>query len=139
MRQGAEPNGRNRRQELEKYRQRVREWDAIIKRLVEQNALGVLTDERFAVLSGEYEEEHRALKEKIGRLQTLLNQKRDTLQNASHFLNAFRQYTDITELTPALLHELIEKICIHNAEGTGKARTQRIDIHWRFVGLLPEN
>lgn len=33
----------------------------------------------------------------------------------------------------ALLHELIERIDVYEAEGTGKNRTQRIVIHYRFI------
>jgi hypothetical protein len=34
---------------------RVKELDAIIKKLLEQNAMGTISDERFATLSGEYD------------------------------------------------------------------------------------
>ncbi len=37
---------------------------------------------------------------------------------------------------PALLKELIEKIEVHETEGVGKNRTQRIVIHYRFVGCI---
>ena len=40
------------------------------------------------------------------------------------------------ELTPALLHELIERIDVYETEGTGKNRTQRIIIHYRFAGYI---
>jgi len=54
---GAEMNQRVRQQELEKGRKRSGELDAILKRLFEQNALGVLSDERLVLLTCEYEEE----------------------------------------------------------------------------------
>jgi DNA invertase Pin-like site-specific DNA recombinase len=136
---GAELNSRANQKELEKQQQRARELDALIKRLFEQNTLGNLSDERFVLLSREYEAEQKALLEKSTLLQTALNREKDVLLGAGHFLRAIAKYKDSAELTPALLHELIEKIVVHEAEGTGKARTQKIDIYWRFVGLLPEN
>jgi hypothetical protein len=105
---------------------------------VEQNALGTLTDERFAVLSVEYETEQSGLIEKIEGLQIKLNHKSDSLLNAEHFLTAIGKYTDITELTVSLLNEIIERIEVHTAVGKGKERTQAVDVYWRFVGLLPE-
>ena len=39
-------------------------------------------------------------------------------------------------LTPALLNELIEKIEVHSIEGKGKNRTQKIIIHYRFIGVI---
>ena len=39
-------------------------------------------------------------------------------------------------LTPGLLWELIERIEVHETEGVGKNRTQRVVIYYRFVGYL---
>ena len=36
----------------------------------------------------------------------------------------------------SLLSELVEKIIVHETEGTGRNRTQRIEICYRFVGYL---
>ena len=44
--------------------------------------------------------------------------------------------TDIQELTPTILNELVEKIVVYQAEGTGKGRTQRLEIHYIFVGII---
>lgn len=43
-------------------------------------------------------------------------------------------------LNPVILRELIEKIEVYQIEGTGKNRTQRVVIHYRFVGCpqIPE-
>ena len=43
---------------------------------------------------------------------------------------------EMKELTPALLNELIERIEVYETEGTGKNRTQRIMIYYRFVGYI---
>jgi len=136
--EGAEINQQVQQRDLEKSRRRGGELNTIIKRLFEQNALGKISDERFAALHGEYEAEHQALREKMELLQIALNREKDTLLNAGHFIRAISLYKDATELTTALLHELIIKIVVHDAEGSGKARTQDVDIHWRYVGLLPE-
>ena len=37
-------------------------------------------------------------------------------------------------LTPPLLRELIDHIDVFETEGTGKSRTQRIVIYYRFAG-----
>ncbi len=39
-------------------------------------------------------------------------------------------------LNPVILRELIEKIEVYQIKGTGKNRTQRVVIHYRFVGCL---
>ena len=44
-------------------------------------------------------------------------------------------------LTAPLLRELIDRIDVYETEGTGRNRTQRVMIHYRFVGyiVLPDN
>ena len=57
------------------------------------------------------------------------------------FLAAIRKFMQMETLTAPLLRELIERIEVFETEGTGKNRTQRVVIHYRFVGYieLPEN
>ena len=45
-------------------------------------------------------------------------------------------YMEMKTLNPVILRELIEKIEVYQIEGTGKNRTQRVVIHYRFVGCL---
>ena len=40
------------------------------------------------------------------------------------------------ELTAPLLRELIDHIEVYETQGIGKSRTQRIAIHYRFVGYI---
>jgi len=139
LQDGLDSNSSSNLQMLKKYQNRIRELDTIIKKIVEQNSLGSLTDERFALLSREYETEHRDLSGKIEELQKQLNQKRDTMQNAESFLTAIGKYTQAAELTLPLLHDLIERIEVHECEGKGKERTQGVDVYWRFIGFIPDN
>ena len=60
------------RMELDKNQKRCRELDALIQKLFEQNAAGVLSDERFVTLSDTYESEQKAFKIKLGDLQNRL-------------------------------------------------------------------
>ncbi|MBQ2847122.1 MAG: DUF4368 domain-containing protein, partial [Clostridia bacterium] len=47
-----------------------------------------------------------------------------------------KQDTTSITLTAPLLKELIDKIVVYETQGTGKHRTQRIVIYYRFVGYL---
>ena len=47
-----------------------------------------------------------------------------------------KQYTDFSELTPAMINEFVEKILVHQAEGKGASRTQEIEIFFNFVGKV---
>ena len=46
------------------------------------------------------------------------------------------QYTDITELTPELLHTLVEKIVVHEKEVVDGQIVMRVDIYYRFIGKV---
>ena len=135
---GADLNLRFQRQELEKLQRRICELDSILKKIVEQNALGALTDERFASLSAEYENEQQGLFKKAEQMTKAMTRKRYSLQNTEFFLNAIGKYENAAELTAPMLHELIEKIVVYQSEGKGKSRTQEVEIHWRYIGLLPD-
>ena len=69
------------------------------------------------------------LKEKLDGLE----EKRKSKNN---FLKAVRSFMEMKTLNPVILRELVEKIEVYQIEGTGKNRTQRVVIHYRFVGCL---
>ncbi len=97
------------------------------------NAEGKVTDEWFMQLSHKYEVERMELKAKIVEYKEQLRQLSESNQNKEKFLSAVRKFMEMKELTPALLKELIDKIEVHETEGVGKNRTQRIVIHYRFI------
>ena len=47
-----------------------------------------------------------------------------------------KRYTDFSELTTLMLNEFIEKVVVHEGEGRGKDRRQRIDIYRNFIGAF---
>ena len=57
-------------------------------------------------------------------------------KNHGHFLAAIRQFMEMDKLTAPLLRELIDHITVYETEGTGKNRSQRVVIHYRFIGIL---
>ena len=48
------------------------------------------------------------------------------------FLNIVRNRTRVTELTPEVVHEFIEKIVVYAPDKSSGHRRQRIDIIYRF-------
>ena len=123
--------------DIEKSEKRSGELDAIIKKLFEQNALDVISDERFIHLSTGYEAEQKELKTKIAGLQKQLDEQETANGNTTKFLNAVRKYSEIKELTAAVLNDLIDSIVIYNAEGKSrKNRKQRVEINYKFIGIM---
>jgi len=137
--EGLKVNHQNAQRELEKGRQRMRELDTIVRQLFEQSALGKITESRFRKMSAEYEAEQAVLEASLKALQADLSKDMELTRNAGFFMDAMEQYQDGAELTASLLRELVEKIVVHESEGErGEERRQKIDVYWRFVGLLPD-
>jgi phosphate uptake regulator len=61
----AESGGEDRRDLAKAVRRRYDELDRIVYKLLEQNALGVISDERFRVMVTGYEQEQADLTQKI--------------------------------------------------------------------------
>ena len=57
-------------------------------------------------------------------------------QNKENFINAIRRFMEMKKLTAPLLRELIDKITVYETEGAGKNRSQRVLIHYKFVGYI---
>jgi len=116
---------------------RIAELDVIFKRIYEDNISGKLSDERFAKLSREYENEQSELKNQVGILQAGIDDEESQSANVERFLTIVQRYTDIPELTPKILHEFVDKIIVHAAtDPHGKNRKQEVDIYYKGIGAL---
>ena len=54
------------------------------------------------------------------------------VQKVADLIMVVQKYEHITELTPEIMHELIEKIIVHAPDKSDGHRTQQIEIHFRF-------
>ena len=123
------------RRELDRARQRVAEIDRIIQKSYEDMAKGLLSEERFATLSMAYETEQRELKAKIPGLETALDSASDKADDLKKFIDRAKRITRLTELTPEIVHEFIEKIVVSKPEKVDGKRRQRVDIYYNTIGL----
>ena len=95
-----------------------------------------MTDVRFASLADGYEQEENQIRNDIQEWQGELDIISDTKEQTKLFADSVKKYTDIKELTAPILNELIEKIVVHDAETIDGVRTQKIEIFYRFIGLV---
>ena len=87
-------------------------------------------------LSHKYETERLELKAKEKALRQKLSECGQREQERENFTSAIRRFMRMDRLTAPLLRELIDHIDVFETEGTGKSRTQRIVIYYRFVGYV---
>jgi len=119
------------KKELEKSKARSSELDAIIKKLFEQNALGVMPDDRFATLLNEYTAEQKTLNTAIDNFKSQLEQENVGIENLKRFYEMMQGYTNIQTLTTQTISDLIDRIVVNEHDG-GKPRRQKIGIFYRF-------
>ena len=139
----AKKNNAMRQKEYQKLQQavengtrRIAEIDRLIEKVFEQNAGGILSDERFAKMLQNYEKEQKALTQEV-------EENRQTLQNAEQrvmdlrlVLRTLREMTDIKELTPTLVNSLIERIEVHNSDKSSGHSHVKVDIYFTAVGMI---
>lgn len=126
------------RRELSKAKKRIAEIDGLIQKLYEDNAIGKISDERYATLSMSYEEEQRELKTALPDMETYLETETDKAESLQRFIDKVKRITEIKELTSELVHEFIDKIVVHAPRYLDGKRVQLIDIYYSGVGILRE-
>ena len=127
--------------ELQKAIVRQQTVASLYEKLYEDNATGKVTDEWFTHMSHKYEVERAELKVKIFNLREKVANMQTVQHSKDMFIGAVRKFLDMEAITAPLVHELIDHIDVYEAEGKGKNKTQRVVIHYNFVGYLeiPEN
>lgn len=125
------------KRQMEQQMRRIAEIDNIIKRLYEDNLNGKLSDSRFSKMSTDYEQEQRTLENSNAELKCMVDTCEEQSLNIKSFLKCVRKYTEPCELTPDMLHELVEKIIVYAPDKSSGHRTQQIDIYYNFVGKIP--
>jgi len=124
------------KREYDKAKRRVAELDKLITQLFEQLTLGSLSQERFAKMTANYEQEQSQLEATITAYEKEQSQTAETFLGIDKFLKIARKYLNLQELNGTILRELVEKIVVHEkVRGNGKM-TQQIDIHYNFVGVV---
>ena len=122
------------KRELTKAEKRLSDVKKLFVKIYEDNALGKLPDDDYALLSATYKNEQAQLEQTISDLTSELNHIQDDEQNTRRFLSIVDKYTDITELTYDLLRDFIDKIYIYENDKVNK--TRRIEIFYNFVGNI---
>ena len=122
--------------ELQKAIARSGTVSQLYEKLYEDNVIGKVSDEWFVELSHKYEKERMDLKAKIADTRYRIEELKNNNSEYEKFISAIRRFMQMDNLTSPLLRELIDHIDIFETEGTGKSRTQRIVIYYRFIGYI---
>ncbi len=122
--------------DLAKKEKRFADLDLLIKKVYEDNAMGKLPDRRYEMLSSDYEKEQQELEIVMEEIRETLTQFEDDTDRKEEFLSLVHKYTDIQELTPAIVNEFVDKVLVHKIEETDGDRVQEIEIFLNYIGRV---
>ena len=127
---------KNAKTQIDQSKARIQKIDTLYERLYEDNVSGKVTDSFYMELSHKYENEKEELKKKIFNLKIQLDELNKKVFHKEMFLSAIGKFMEMKTITAPLIRELIDHIEVHETEGEGKYKTQRIVIFYRFVGYI---
>ena len=122
---------------LAQAEKRIGELDRLFIKIYEDNAKGKLNDDRFAMMSKTYEDEQAQLKVEIVNLQKEIEVQERQIEDLEQLIQRARRYTDLTELTPYALRELVKAVYVEAPDKSSGKRKQRVHIEYDLVGYIP--
>jgi DNA invertase Pin-like site-specific DNA recombinase len=128
------------KRQIAKNKKRIDELDKLFNTLYEDKVKGILGEERFIVMSGGYEHEQSGLRTTNATLSEQIESFNANSKNADNFISLVRRFTEITELSSAIINELVDKIVVHESvwsEGRGRGRrSQKVDVYLKYIGVF---
>ena len=127
------------RRQLTQAQRRMEELDRLFKRLYEDNISGKINDSRFEKLSADYENEQTELTEKMQLLEQEIAQQEEEADSIEQFILRAKKYPNLQELTPAVLHDLVNRVYVSAPDKSSGQRVQDVHISLACIGFLPES
>jgi hypothetical protein len=130
--------------QIAKNESRITELDKLFGSLYEDKVKGVITGERFTLMSGGFEQEQTDLREPNITLQAEIDAYNNDNAKADNFIAIVRKHTRFEELTTAMINEFTDKIVIHESVWSEQTETERrkgtcsqqIDVYLKYIGNL---
>lgn len=121
---------------LKQSQKRILEIDKLFERLYEDNVAGKISDERFKMMSENYDAEQLQLKNTVAEMSLFIEKAEQKSSDITQFIEVVRKYTEITALTSEIMQELIERIEVHAPDKSNGHRRQQIDIYFKFKSVV---
>lgn len=129
----------SKKKQVSQIERRIDELDRLFKKVYEDYANQRLSESRYDMLSGDYEAEQAELKEKLSALTDEIEQQEEQADSIDKFIAKVKKYLEMTELTSAILNDLVKAVYVHKPKKVDGKRVVDIDISYNFVGILPKS
>ena len=127
------------KRKLTQKEKRLAELDRLFIKIYEDNVSAKLSDERFAMMSEQYENEQAQLRKDISELQAEIAEQERQTENLELFIKRARKYEGLDKLTPYALRELVKVIYVEKPDKSSGKRKQKIRIQYDLIGFIPIN
>ena len=128
-----------RTKKLTQAEKRIQELDRFFIRLHEDNVNSKVSDERFSMMSKTYEDEQKQLRIEAQNLAQEIEVQERQNENLEQFIQRISKYTELQELTPYALRELVKAVYVESPDKSSGKRQQGIHISYDLAGFIPLN
>ena len=98
---------------------------------------GRLDDDKFSMMSSSYTQEQKDLKAEVKSLQAEIQKQEQQAENLELFIQRVHRSSQLTELTPYALRELVKAVYVEAPDKSSGKRKQRVHIEYDLVGYIP--
>ena len=88
------------------------------------------------MLTERYDKEQAELASKVKAFEQERTSDREQLDRVQRFIDEVSDYAGITELSYKIIHQLIDKILVFEAEEIDGEKVHKIQIYYKFIGAL---
>lgn len=134
QRQEAKP--KQDKSELNRLQKRYDELSALVRGLYENLVAGLLPERQYKQLMKQYDDEQAEIEEKISRIKETLDDDEQKPPDTQKFISMIRKNKNPATVTDTMLRELVDRIVVHESDGKGSAKTQQVDIYFKYVGQV---
>ena len=127
------------RKQLTQAEKRIAELGRLFVKIYEDNAKGKLSDERFSMMSGNYEAEQKKLRMDAVELQKNIEEQECQNERLENFIQKAKHYQDLNSLTPDALRDMVSAIYVGAPDKSSGKRQQKIEIYYDGAGFIPLN
>ena len=123
---------------LSEIQKRIAEIDKYIQVLFEDKVRGNITQDIFANLSRKYTDEKIELNAEVEKLLRAESTQKDLVKRINNFYAIVENFSEITELTPAIMSTFIDRIEVFEGEKIPKTcmKSGKIKVFFNGIGAL---
>ena len=117
-------------------KRRIEQIDSVISQLYEDKVVGEITAEMFTKLSAKYIAEQKEQSSVFQQARKELSDLEAKKTDVGKIVAIVKKYSYITELSPQILNELVDKVIVQQAEKVDGKRRQDIEVYFNGVGQI---